>query len=68
MTQHLETRRADGVLTVTFRRPEAFNALSDEMAAGFVTALTDAQTDPEVRVVLVHRHRSRLQRGRRPRG
>ena len=52
-TEHLETTRADGVLTVTFRRPEAFNALSDEMAAGFVAALTDARSDPEVRAVLV---------------
>src|SRR6476661_1061542 len=51
--RHLETNRAGGVLTVTFRRPEAFNALDEEMAAGLVAALTGAQEDPEVRVVLV---------------
>jgi enoyl-CoA hydratase/carnithine racemase len=51
--RHLETSRAGGVLTVTFRRPEALNALDEEMASGLVAALTGAQEDPEVRVVLV---------------
>src|SRR6476660_5895713 len=51
--RHLETSRAWEVLTVTFRRPEAFNALDEEMATGLVAALTGAQEDQEVRVVLV---------------
>ena len=33
--RHLETSRAGGVLTVTFRRPEAFNALDEETRLSF---------------------------------
>jgi len=53
MSQHLDVQVADGVCRVTFRRPEAFNALDEEMATGLVTALADASTDDAVRVVVV---------------
>src|SRR5689334_3417253 len=52
-TEHLGVAVADGVLTITFRRPEAFNALDEEMGTGLVAAMTAAQDDDAVRVVLV---------------
>ncbi len=53
MTNHLAVDVADGVLRVTFRRPEAFNELNEEMAAGLVAALDRAAVDDAVRVVVV---------------
>jgi 2-(1,2-epoxy-1,2-dihydrophenyl)acetyl-CoA isomerase len=42
-----------GVLTITLDRPEAMNALSDEMSSSLAAALTEAGRDPEVRVVVI---------------
>ncbi|QIK65692.1 enoyl-CoA hydratase [Nocardioides sp. HDW12B] len=50
---HLEVQTAGGVRRITFTRPEAFNAMSEEMAAGLVDALDSAADDEAVRVVLV---------------
>ena len=49
----LRVETAGGVRRVTFERPEAFNALSEEMATGLVEALTTAADDDAVRVVLI---------------
>ncbi len=53
MTEQLEITKADGVLRITFRREEAFNALSEEMARGLVENLHAAVSDDEVRVVVI---------------
>jgi enoyl-CoA hydratase len=53
MTNQLGIDVTDGVLRVTFRRPDAFNALTEEMAAGLVAALDRAAVDDAVRVVVV---------------
>lgn len=53
MTDQLRIDTSDGVLRITFDRPEAFNALSDEMAEGLVEALHGAVGDDEVRVVVI---------------
>ncbi len=53
MTNQLEVEADEGVLRVTFRRPEAFNALSEEMAVGLVEALDRAAVDEAVRVVVL---------------
>jgi enoyl-CoA hydratase len=53
MTEPLDVRTASGVCRVTFRRPEALNALDEATASGLVAALTSAATDDEVRVVVV---------------
>jgi enoyl-CoA hydratase len=53
MTNQLEVEVDEGVMRVTFRRPEAFNALSEEMAVGLVEALDRAAVDDAVRVVVV---------------
>ncbi len=49
----LRVETAGGVRRVTFDRPEAFNAMSEEMAVGLVEALTTAADDDAVRVVLL---------------
>ena len=53
MTEHLQVESADGVCRVTFRRPEALNALSEDMATGLVEALRAAAVDDAVRVVVL---------------
>ncbi len=50
---HLEVETADGVRRITFTRPEAFNAMSEDMAAGLVEAVDSGADDDAVRVVLV---------------
>jgi 2-(1,2-epoxy-1,2-dihydrophenyl)acetyl-CoA isomerase len=52
-TNHLLAEVVDGVAVLTFNRPERRNALSGEMLAGMRIALGHAETDPEVRCVVV---------------
>ncbi len=44
---------ADGICRITFTRPEAFNAMDEEMARGVVGALQEASVDDAVRVVVI---------------
>lgn len=53
MTKQLGIEVADGVCRITFQRPEAFNALSEEMARGLVRRLVDAEADDAIRVVVI---------------
>jgi enoyl-CoA hydratase len=53
MTQHLAIETNDGICRITFQRPEAFNALTEEMAVGLVTQLNAAAADDAVRVVVI---------------
>ncbi len=53
MTDQIEIGTADGVCRITFRRPEAFNALTEEMARGLVEQLVAAEADDTVRVVVI---------------
>jgi enoyl-CoA hydratase/carnithine racemase len=46
------TAQADGVLTITFNRPDKKNALTSAMYATLADALNAADTDPAVRVIL----------------
>ena len=48
---HLTVELSDGVLSVTLNRPDTLNSLSEAMLTGIAEALTQAATDPEVRVV-----------------
>jgi enoyl-CoA hydratase/carnithine racemase len=52
MTDHVIVTEASGVLTVTLNRPEKKNALSDAMYGAMADALTRAETDGAIRVVL----------------
>jgi enoyl-CoA hydratase len=53
MTNQLDIEVADGVCRITFQRPDAFNALTEEMARGLVEQLLAAEADDPVRVVVV---------------
>lgn len=52
MTEHVRTTLADGVLEITFARPEKKNALTNAMYRAAREALERAQADDDVRVVL----------------
>jgi enoyl-CoA hydratase/carnithine racemase len=45
--------KADGVATIMLNRPEAFNSLNMQLLGEAIEALTDAQQDPAVRVLLI---------------
>ncbi len=49
----LDTALSDGVLVLTMNRPEARNALNRDLYRAIGTAFVDAETDPEVRVVVL---------------
>lgn len=53
MTEHVKTEIADGVLTLTLRRPEKKNALTGAMYDAMSSALTNADADASVRVILL---------------
>ncbi|MEO1329747.1 MAG: enoyl-CoA hydratase-related protein [Pseudomonadota bacterium] len=50
---HIRTDLSDGVLTVAIDRPEKKNALTQAMYEGLTAALEQAQSDPEVRAVIL---------------
>jgi enoyl-CoA hydratase/carnithine racemase len=50
---HITSEIQDRVLTLRFNRPDKKNALTRAMYSALAEALTKAQTDPEVRVVLL---------------
>lgn len=52
MTEHVRTSIEDGVLRITFARPDKKNALTNAMYAMLGETLVRAETDPSVRVVL----------------
>ncbi|MGK2741352.1 enoyl-CoA hydratase [Tepidicaulis sp. LMO-SS28] len=53
MTDHLKTDIKDGILTVTFNRPEKKNALTQGMYGAAADAINAAQGDKAVRVILL---------------
>ncbi|GAB6985804.1 enoyl-CoA hydratase [Nocardioides pyridinolyticus] len=52
MSELLESY-ADGVLTLTFHRPEALNAVTPSMMTGLASTLEGVSARPEVRVVVI---------------
>ena len=52
MTEHLLRHIEDGVMTLTFNRPEKKNAITDEMYGALADGLDSAARDDAVRVVL----------------
>jgi 2-(1,2-epoxy-1,2-dihydrophenyl)acetyl-CoA isomerase len=50
---HLEVDVCDGIATLTMNRPEARNALGDEMRAQLLAALLDVEVDDAVRCVVL---------------
>ena len=49
-TDHLLANLDAGVLTLTFNRPEARNALSGDLLQAFGAQLSDAEINPDVAV------------------
>ena len=49
----LSTRDARGVVTLTLNRPQAFNALSEDLLAALQAALTELTGDEGVRAVVI---------------
>ena len=52
-TDHLLANLTNGVLTLTFNRPEARNALSGDLLQALGAQLSDAEINPNVRCVVV---------------
>jgi enoyl-CoA hydratase/carnithine racemase len=52
MSEHIKLSEEDGVLEITFARPDKKNALTNSMYAAAREALEDAQTNQAIRVVL----------------
>lgn len=50
---HLDIHRADGVATLTMNRPDARNALSDEMKRGFAEAVPALAADPGIHALVL---------------
>ncbi|MEO9248046.1 enoyl-CoA hydratase-related protein [Citricoccus nitrophenolicus] len=53
MAQDIAVELHDAVLTVTLNRPAKKNALTEEMYGALADAIVRAETDPQVRVVLL---------------
>src|ERR1700674_3003875 len=54
MDKHVVVAAADGILRVQINRPERKNALSVAMYAQMARALTEAESDPAIRVMVIH--------------
>ncbi|MBG51486.1 MAG: enoyl-CoA hydratase [Rhodobiaceae bacterium] len=52
-SEHIDVNRTDGVLTLTMNRPAKKNALTQEMYAALADNVVAAQSDPDIRVVVL---------------
>ena len=52
-TDHLQAEIRNGIGIIAFNRPEAKNALSDELTPALRRTLADFETSNEVRVILI---------------
>lgn len=52
MTEHVKIEIAEGIMTLTLKRPEKKNALTGAMYNAMSEALTEAEADASVRVIL----------------
>jgi enoyl-CoA hydratase/carnithine racemase len=53
MTEHIKIERKDGILTLTFARPDKKNALTNAMYGVLADSLVSAETDPAARVIVL---------------
>jgi enoyl-CoA hydratase/carnithine racemase len=53
MTDHITVDSAQGILTLTLARPEKMNALTNAMYGALADAITGAEKDPAVRVIVI---------------
>ncbi|MBC8751939.1 MULTISPECIES: enoyl-CoA hydratase/isomerase family protein [Paraburkholderia] len=52
-TGELQRQQGDGVLWLKLNRPQALNSLTLSLVDALTTAITDAQCDPDVRVIVL---------------
>jgi 2-(1,2-epoxy-1,2-dihydrophenyl)acetyl-CoA isomerase len=53
MTDKLQQKLTDGILTLTLNRPDKLNAIDEEMLEALISGLDSAAMDPEVRVIVL---------------
>jgi len=53
MTEHVKIEKANGILTLTFARPDKKNALTNLMYGALADAINAAETDPATRVIVL---------------
>jgi len=53
MTEHIKIERKDGIVTLTFARPDKKNALTNAMYGVLADTLIAAETDPAARVIVL---------------
>lgn len=53
MTEHIRIERNDGIVTLTFARPDKKNALTNAMYGVLADTLISAETDPAARVIVL---------------
>jgi enoyl-CoA hydratase/carnithine racemase len=53
MSEHIRIERNDGIVTLTFARPDKKNALTNAMYGVLADQLISAETDPAVRVIVL---------------
>src|SRR5258708_3622088 len=53
VTQHVVTEKADKILTLTLNRPDKKNALTRAMYQTLATEIANAESDPDVRCILI---------------
>jgi enoyl-CoA hydratase/carnithine racemase len=53
MTEHIKIERKDGILTLTFARPDKKNALTNAMYGVLADTIVAAETDPAARVIVL---------------
>ena len=53
MTEHILVEKAEKLLVLTLNRPEKKNALTRAMYKTLATEIANADTDPEVRCILI---------------
>lgn len=53
MSEHIEAKRSQGILTVRMNRPDKKNALTSDMYRGMADAITAAEDDETISAILV---------------
>src|SRR5690606_33220924 len=53
MTDLIKTAKKDGILTITMNRPDKKNALTTGMYSDMAKAIKDAESDSDLRVILI---------------
>ena len=53
MTEHVKIEKANGILTLTFARPDKKNAITNLMYGALADAINAAETDPAARAIVL---------------